>query len=227
MNPSYEKCLDYYLGAVIPLCHASATRRPNIKKNFCKAMSSGRDAQNQPQAPPNAYERWTSTTPPATRFTCYTIVCFYVLTFFSSNVLYAFSNIPIFVLHGEVWRPFLSSFFSNGLFSVVFIVFTFSSLGARLERALGTLCFTHLVLSTVILTNLTFLLWCLMLAYNPLYQVSSALIIPSIGFWPIIMALIVVECSIYPAPTRQLLFFSCPNSNKVLPTGLITIVFAF
>ena len=226
MNP-YEKCLDYYLGAVIPLCHASATRRPNIKKNFCKAMSSGRDAQNQPQAPPNAYERWTSSTPPATRFTCYTIVCFYVLTFFSSNVLYAFSNIPIFVLHGEVWRPFLSSFFSNGLFSVVFIAFTLSSLGARLERALGTLCFTHLVLSTVILTNLTFLLWCLMLAYNPLYQVSSALIIPSIGFWPIIMALIVVECSIYPAPTRQLLFFPAQIPTKYYPLALLLLFSLF
>ena len=131
------------------------------------AMSSDRDAQNQPQGPPNAYERWASTTPPATRFTCYTIVCFYVLTFFSSNVLYAFSNIPIFVLHGEVWRPFLSSFFSNGLFSVVFIVFTFSSLGARLERALGTLCFTPYTFDSNLDERNLFAMVS-MLAYNPL-----------------------------------------------------------
>ena len=80
-------------------------------------------------------------------------------------------------------------------------------MGTRLERALGTLSFTHLVLSTALLTNLSFLMWCLLLSYNPIYPVPSALVWGSIGFWPVVMALIVVECSIYPTATRQLLFF--------------------
>ena len=62
---------------------------------------------------------------------------------------------------------------------------------------------------------------------QPLYQVSSALIIPSIGFWPIIMALIVVECSIYPAPTRQILFFPAQIPTKYYPLALLLLFSLF
>ena len=65
------------------------------------------------------------------------------------------------------------------------------------------------------------------LAYNPLYQVSSMLIISSIGFWPIIMALIVVECSIYPAPTRQILFFPAQIPTKYYPLALLLLFSLF
>ena len=106
--------------------------------------------------PPNAFDKWVSATPPATRFVLYIIVAFYLVTFISSNVIYTFSNVLLFVLHGEVWRPIFSSFFSNGILSVLFIGLTFSSMGSRLERALGTLSFTHLIVSTAILSNIFF-----------------------------------------------------------------------
>ena len=94
-------------------------------------------------------------------------------------------------------------------------------MGTRLERALGTLSFTHLVLPTALLTNLSFLMWCLLLSYNPIYPVPSALVWGSIGFWPVVMALIVVECSIYPTATRQLLFFPVQIPTKFYPMALV------
>ena len=66
--------------------------------------NSNNDTNNHSQQPPNAYERWLTSTPPTTRFVLYTILGFYLITFLSNNVIFTFSNVLLFVLHGEIWR---------------------------------------------------------------------------------------------------------------------------
>ena len=187
-------------------------------------MSSG--GNNDP-GQQNAFEAWQGRTPPVTRYVIGVVVGMYILTFVASNALFAFANIPLFVLRGEIWRLLFPSFFSNGIFSVLFICMTFNNMGKQLESAVGSLSFAHLVLSTALLTNLGFFAWSLLLAYNPIIPVSTALVSASIGLWPVILALVVVECSMYPASTRQLLFFPVQIPTKYYPLALLCFFFLF
>ena len=126
-----------------------------------------------------------------------------------------------------VYRLLLSSFFQSGLLSVAFILFGFSSLGKRLEAALGSLGFLSSIVSQIVVNNLLHTVVCLTLAYNPVQADKSFLLDCGTGFWVqicfcphapkltphcltadqgVFLGLTVIECSLIPVATRRLLF---------------------
>lgn len=207
--------------------HVDSGRRDRLPAFSTGACQTRYFMSSPHQEPPNALESWQARTPPVTRYTLYAIVSMYIISFFATNAVYAFANIPLFVLRGEVWRLLFSTLFSNSIFSVLFMGLTLSQQGSMLERATGSLAYAHLIVSTAWLTNLCFFFWSLLLAYNPVFPAREAMVGSSIGFWPVIMALIVVECSLWPTPTRQLLFIPVQIQTKMYPLCLMCVFFLF
>lgn len=158
----------------------------------------------------SAYESFVQSTPLVTRYVMTTLTISWFVSWFC-DPSYPLANIPLFtVFHFELYRVVLSPLVCTSLLSLVFAYISFTDNGKRLEYSMGSTAFLWLILTIGGLTNVVFVLICLFF-----YAVTAAqafLLMPSQGFWTILLGIIAVECSGAPSGSKRKLFvFEVPT----------------
>ena len=152
---------------------------------------------NQPQ--PNNdnpiltfYREWSDKTPFVTRSAMILLLVTYLVSFPVDLDAY-FGNVPYFsVLNFEVYRLFLSPFVGNSIFNVVLMALFFPAMGARMESSIGSSAFLILMGTLSTMTNVAFVLICLLLYY--VGNLALAVFYSCSGFWLVLFGLITMEC---------------------------------
>ncbi len=176
--------------------------------------------------PENPLASWWSDfsarTPLLTRCTLQILAATWITSLFT-DFTYSLVNVPYYSIGKlELYRLVLSPMFGNSLFSLVVIGLTLTPYGSRLEFSMGS---THLgvVLAVMSLaTNLIFVFVCYLMASLGSYE---ALFFQCQGFWPVLMALIVVESQSSPESTRRLFVVEVPL--KYYPLALYALFSMF
>lgn len=104
-------------------------------------MSSGGPASATGPSPPSLftssrdwYANWCMTTPFVARSTLHLLLALYLFSWLVDLAPYV-SNIPYLTIYKfQLWRPFLSPFYTEGLLSVVFLCLSLGGMGATLEQ---------------------------------------------------------------------------------------------
>ena len=152
---------------------------------------------NQPQ--PNNdnpiltfYREWSDKTPFVTRSAMILLLVTYLVSFPVDLDAY-FGNVPYFsILNFEVYRLFLSPFVGNSIFNVVLMALFFPAMGARMESSIGSSAFLILMGTLSTMTNVAFVLICLLLYY--VGNLALAVFYSCSGFWLVLFGLITMEC---------------------------------
>lgn len=71
------------------------------------------------------------------------------------------------------------------------------------------------------MAGLAYILFAVVLAFNPLMPMPDYLQTGSSGFWPILIGLITLDCWAQPEGTRRLLCFPCQIANRYFPLAFI------
>ncbi len=138
-----------------------------------------------------SYQAWSERTPYVTRTTCIGLVVLFLISFFIRFELYL-ADIPFFTLyHFEIYRLILSPFIGNSILFLVLLLFTFPTLGLKMESTMGSGYFLWLLMMINVLTNSIFNTVCITLS---LFGMQEALFYNCSNFWLILFALITIEC---------------------------------
>ena len=129
------------------------------------------------------------------------------------------SNITAFSLyHFEIYRFLLSIFVGNSLISTVFMLLFFPNMGTQMESQMGSGPFLGLVVSSTLITNITFSLCCMLGA--TLFGMPNLVFTECSGFWTVIFTLITIECLKTPEAPRRMMFIPVDIPSKYFPLAL-------
>ena len=138
------------------------------------------------------YREWSDKTPFVTRSAMILLLVTYLVSFPVDLDGY-FGNVPYFsILNFEVYRLFLSPFVGNSIFNVVLMALFFPAMGARMESSIGSSAFLILMGTLSTMTNVAFVLICLLLYY--VGNLALAVFYSCSGFWLVLFGLITMEC---------------------------------
>ena len=157
-----------------------------------------------------AYESFVRETPLVTRYTMTGMFCSYIASWFV-NPGSAFDNTALHsLLHFELYRIILAPLVCNEIVSFLFGSFSLFSSGIRLENSIGSTAFLTVLLAIGGLTNIIFLVTCLLLCL--ITGSNIWLLARSSGIWTIVLGLVAMECSKAPSgSTRRFIFASVPT----------------
>lgn len=157
-----------------------------------------------------AYESFVRETPLVTRYTMTGMFCSYIASWFV-NPGSAFDNTALHsLLHFELYRIILAPLVCNEIVSFLFGSFSLFSSGIRLENSIGSTAFLTVLLAIGGLTNIIFLVTCLLLCL--ITGSNLWLLARSSGIWTIVLGLVAMECSKAPSgSTRRFIFASVPT----------------
>jgi membrane associated rhomboid family serine protease len=162
------------------------------------------------ESPPNtnpvqsAYESFARETPLVTRY-CITAFVLSYVTSFIFDFTSALVNIPLLtVFRFEIYRIILAPFISENILTLIFACIAFSTYGKMIEFNKGSTVFGALILMIGLLSNLTFLLICLLLYF--IQNEMTWLVLKSSGPFTIIPGLMAFECALAPAESKRRLF---------------------
>lgn len=138
------------------------------------------------------YRDWISKTPFVTRNTMHVLIISYSISWlFPTEIL--IGNTPSFSVFGyEIYRLFLSPLAGDSLVNLVFVAFSFPSMGSRIEMCVGSCAFLFLIVIVSLITNIAFAVVCIILHHC---TIPEAIFYRSSGFWLVLFGLITVECS--------------------------------
>ncbi|KAA0159891.1 hypothetical protein FNF31_00511 [Cafeteria roenbergensis] len=181
---------------------------------------------NQPDPPQgegqtNWFQDWSARTPIVSRSLLIAIVGGALLAFLA-GIADVFSNVPVLVLGSfQVWRLFTYPLFESSFFTLLFTLLSFSTQGPKLELRMGSAAMAASVAALTVLAGLAYILFAVVLAFNPLVPMPDYLQTGSSGFWPILIGLITLDCWAQPEGTRRLLCFPCQIANRYFPLAFI------
>lgn len=170
---------------------------------------------NTPAPPPanpilSSYESFYNSTPLTTRLVLTSTSITYPLSFiYDPSSLFA--NIPLYtILRFQLYRVITSPFICTQFLSLIFAYLSFMESGKRLEHAIGSTNLAALLLSLSGVTNLFHIVICFVmsgLTQNPQY-----LLIPCVGIWNLILAVIALDCaSADPSAKRRMFVVDVPT----------------
>lgn len=150
------------------------------------------------------YESFYNTTPLTTRMVLTSTTVTYLASFLY-DPSFILANIPAFtLLKIQLYRIFTSSFICTELLSLVFAFFSFLDYGKRIESGIGSTNFAVVLLSLAGITNMIHNVICLM---GYLFTSNASfLLIPSVGIWNLILAVIAMECATADHSSQRRLF---------------------
>jgi membrane associated rhomboid family serine protease len=150
----------------------------------------------------------------------------YVLSAIGGIDKLVFANIPLFVVYRlELYRIFLAPWFELSIFSLLVIWLSFQNIGKKLEEALGSAGFLIVIFTLASATNILWVMLCISFEFSGISP--GAMKEPSVGFWPVILGLIVLECSLAPGSTRRLFPFNVEVPVKYYPWALLAMFALF
>ncbi|EWM20523.1 hypothetical protein Naga_100335g2 [Nannochloropsis gaditana] len=169
------------------------------------------------------YHNWCASTPFITRSTLHLLLALYALSWVVDLTAYL-ANIPYMSIYKlQLWRPFLSPFYTEGLLSVLFLCLSLGGMATTLEQAKGSTSFLCLMAAISFLTNFLFLLICLLLSVLQ----PSALYLSAGSFWIVVLGLLTVDCLASNLPTRQLFGLPCQIPSLYFPLLLFLLFSLF
>jgi len=177
-----------------------------------------------------AYQSYVTNTPLVTRYILNTLTITYLASFFTNPTL-AVANIPLFTIQKfELYRLVLNHFVCEGLLSLIFVFFSFTYVGKRLEEFKGSTFLFLIIITIGTIINVCFLAFCYLLFFLSNNQMD--LLKSNAGPWPIILALIAVEsleqAATNPNAVRRLFVIDIPIKYYPLALcGLFTLFSGF
>ena len=183
--------------------------------------------------PPNpfltTYDSFCQRTPVVTRYILFTLSITYVLSFIFDPT-YALSCIPYAtVFKFQLYRLITSSLLCTNALSLLFAFLSFGDTGRRMEHGLGSAAMGTLICTLSLLINASYVVLSL-LAYV-ITRSSEAIDMPNnSGFWPVLLAIIAIECSTAPADSVRRLIGAYEIRTRYYPLlllGLFTLLGGF
>ena len=159
----------------------------------------------------DAFSNWWRRVPLFSRFIIYASIVIYILSWFMLNYVILFCNIPYQTLNNlHLWTIFTTSFVNLSILSLLFAIWSWSDISIKLENQGGTMLFilNFFTLNALIQCVYLFLIVFISYIYPPFYRQPSA------GLWPLIMALITIECLKNPEADY---YFFCSFKAKYYP----------
>jgi len=158
-------------------------------------------------------------TPLVTRYTIYTLILSYALSFFWDTTK-ALSSLPIMMVKHQLYRLVSSPLVCTSGWTLIFSISSMSYYGKKLEYSVGSTTFATLILIFGGLTNLIYVHVCFILC--AITSEISWLRNPSHGFWMVLLGLISMEASMAP-PGSMRRFFSLEIPATYYPLILLVI----
>ena len=169
---------------------------------------------------------WCERTPFATRNTLVLLVTFYVLSLAGLVSARTFAVIPQLCLRSwdlGLHRMLLSPLFETSIFGILFVAMSFSGMGARLESMYGSGGLLALMAALGAASNFLYVAACVLLSFaDPFVMLSH-----SAGFWPLLLALIVIECHAAPDARRRMMFLPCEVPSRYYPLAILALFSLF
>ena len=183
--------------------------------------------------PPNpfltTYENFVQRTPLVTRYILTTLSVTYVISF-AFDPTYALSCIPYHtVFRFQLYRLITSSLLCTNALSLFFAFLSFGDTGRRLEHGLGSAAMGTLICTLSAMINASYATLSL-LAYGMSGNNLSIAIPNNSGFWPVLLAIIAIECSTAPIDSVRRLFGAYEIRTRYYPLlllGLFTLFGGF
>ena len=183
--------------------------------------------------PPNpfltTYENFVQRTPLVTRYILTTLSVTYVISF-AFDPTYALSCILYHtIFQFQLYRLITSSFLCTNALSLFFAFLSLGDTGRRMEHGLGSAAMGTLIGTLSILINASYVVLSL-LAYAMSGNKMSIAIPNNSGFWPVLLAIIAIECSTAPIDSVRRLFGAYEIRTRYYPLlllGLFTLFGGF
>jgi membrane associated rhomboid family serine protease len=172
------------------------------------------------------YKDWASRTHFVTRSVILCLFGLYTLAFIAGIDELMFANIPLFVVYRlELYRIILSPWFEPSFLSLLFIWLSFQGIGRRLEEAVGSAGLLIAIITLATVTNVLFVVSCICFEISGISP--GAMKEPSVGFWTVVLGLIVLECSLSPDAPRRLFPLNVEVPIKYFPWVLLVMFSLF
>jgi len=173
-------------------------------------MSSSVDRPPESFLSLSTYESVRRDTPLVTRCILTSLTISYGLSYLI-DLTWPLQNMPLFTLtRFELYRLILAPFVCTSLVSLVFAYFSFFGHVKRLELALGSTAFGALVLTIGTLTNIIYLILCVLgwaITQDLRHMAGS-----SVGIWTVLLGIISMECCAEGSPShRNFFMFTVPT----------------
>lgn len=173
-------------------------------------MSSSQDRPPESNPVLSSYESFQRDTPLVTRYVLTSLTLSYGLSY-AIDLTWPLQNMPLFTLNRlELYRLVLAPFVCTSLISLIFAYVSLLGHGKRLEHALGSTAFGALILTIGTLTNIIYLILCVL--GWAITQDIRLMAGSSVGIWTVILGIISMECSTEGAPShRNFFMFTVPT----------------
>lgn len=180
--------------------------------------------------PPNnnpvvsAYETFSRETPLVTRYCIQELIICY-LTSFIFDFTHALVNIPFLTVYRlELYRLIFAPFISDNILTVLFACISYSTYGKIIEYSKGSTNFGALVFMIGFLSNVTFLLVCVL--HSWITHEITWLAFKTAGPFDIIPGLIAYECALAPANSKRR-FVMCELQTVYFPVVITSLWYLF
>lgn len=151
------------------------------------------------QAPPSNdnpllsyYREWSEKTPYVTRSVMITLLVSYIISFFITTDDLLGNKAYFSILKFELYRLILSPLVGNSILNIVLVALFFPGMGGKMESSLGSSAFLTLLGTLTILTNMAFVVVCLLLYF--VASTAESVFYDCSGFWVVLFGLITMEC---------------------------------
>jgi len=173
-------------------------------------MSSSQDRSPDPNPVLSAYESFQRDTPLVTRYVLTSLTLSYVLSY-ATDLTWPLQNMPLFTLTRlELYRLVLAPFVCTSLMSLIFAYISLTGHGKRLEHAMGSTAFGALILTIGTLTNIIYLILCVLgwAITKDIRHLAGS----SVGIWTVLLGIISMECCTEGSPShRNFFMFTVPT----------------
>eukprot|EP01138_Halocafeteria_seosinensis_P015584 gb/GECG01015903.1/.p1 GENE.gb/GECG01015903.1/~~gb/GECG01015903.1/.p1 ORF type:complete len:367 (+),score=32.79 gb/GECG01015903.1/:1-1101(+) len=165
----------------------------------------------------NWFERFQQTSPFVTRTTLMVFLSCSIFGYVTGLYLYFLNCTEMTLAHFQIWRPFTCLFFEDSILGLVFSILMFYPQAKQLETSMNSTRFLALMALFHGLTQIGFMIFMVLLAFNPIAPSLSFLGKCSMGLWPTVMAMLGMDAARRPDEVKRLLFFPCPLQNRYFP----------
>lgn len=138
------------------------------------------------------YREWSEKTPYITRSVMITLIISYIISFFITTGDLLGNKAYFSILSFEPYRLVLSPLAGNSILNIVLVALFFPGMGGKMESSLGSSAFLSLLGTLTLLTNVTFVLVCLLLFF--IANIAESVFYDCSGFWVVLFGLITIEC---------------------------------
>ncbi|OHT12599.1 Clan S-, family S54, Rhomboid-like serine peptidase [Tritrichomonas foetus] len=157
-----------------------------------------------------------------TRFLLITMIGIHIFNFLfiDRRIIRRFVLVPALVIHGQIWRLFISQYLHSGILHLAMNMMSFTQLGVSLENRIGTLSFFYHIFIFGFLSALlhTFIAWFMYVGGEPSHFMTG-----SIGFSGVLFTLVVIDNSLS-GPGYRSLFGLVLIPSQFYPFALLFVM---